>query len=91
MLFLLCGKVGKPMSTIRQEQIQGRLVAEISSMVQRDLKDPRLGFVTITGAEISRDLRHAKVYISVMGDETAEKESFAALNRAVGFIRGESS
>ncbi len=77
------------MSTIRQEQIQGRLVAEISRMIQRDLKDPRVGFVTITGADITRDLRYAKVYISVMGDKTAIEESFAALRRSVGYIRGE--
>lgn len=77
------------MSTIRQEQIQNRLVAEISDMLRRELKDPRLGFITITGAEISRDLRHAKVFISVMGDEQQKEDSMAALKRAVGLIRGE--
>ncbi len=77
------------MSTIRQEQIQGRLVQEISQMIQRDIKDPRVGFVTITGADITRDLRYAKVYISVMGDKTAIEESFAALRRSVGYMRGE--
>lgn len=78
------------MSTIRQEQIQNRLIAEISEMLRRDLKDPRLGFITITGAEISRDLRHAKVYISVLGgDEASSKNSLTALQSASGFIRGE--
>ncbi len=77
------------MSTIRQEQIQNRLIAEISEMLRRDLKDPRLGFITITGAEITRDLRHAKVFVSVMGDEKAKTDSLAALKSAVGLIRGE--
>ena len=77
------------MSTIRQEQIQNRLVEEVSDMLRRDLKDPRLGFVTVTGAEISRDLRHAKVYVSVLGSEDDKRQTLDALRRASGFIRGE--
>src|SRR5437879_6400480 len=77
------------MSTIRQEQVQNRLVEEISGMLRREIKDPRVGFATITGAEISRDLRHAKVFLSVMGEPEAQEESLAALRRASGWIRGE--
>src|SRR5205814_1309676 len=66
-----------------------QLVHEISEIIQRDLRDPRLGFVTVTGAEISRDLRYAKVYVSVLGDEEARKQSLKALNNAVGLMRGE--
>jgi len=58
-------------------------------MLRRDLKDPRLGFITITGAEVSRDLRHAKVFVSVMGDEHEAENSMAALRSAHGLIRGE--
>ena len=77
------------MSTIRQEQIQNRLIEEVSDMLHRDLKDPRLGFVTVTGAEITRDLRYAKVYISVLGTEEETNQCLDALKRASGFIRGE--
>ncbi len=77
------------MSTIRQEQIQKRLVEEVSDMLQRDLKDPRLGFVTVTGAEVSRDLRHAKLFVSILGDDENKQESMAALRSAAGRIRGE--
>ena len=77
------------MSTIRQEQVQNLLVEEISMMLQRELKDPRLGFVTVTGAEISRDLSHAKVFVSVLGSEEEQKSSMAALKSASGKIRGE--
>jgi len=77
------------MSTIRQEQIQNRLIEEISGMLRRDLKDPRLGFITVTSAEISRDLRNARVYVSVFGDEDQRKNSMIALQRATGKIRGE--
>src|SRR5215213_8960152 len=77
------------MSTIRQEQVQNRLIEEVSDMLHRDLKDPRLGFVTITGAEITRDLRYAKVYVSVMGSDEEKQHALDALKRASGFIRGE--
>ncbi len=77
------------MSSVRQEKVQAQLVQEISEIIQRELKDPRLGFVTLTGAEITRDLRHAKVYISVLGDAEAKKQSLKALNNAAGMLRGE--
>ena len=76
------------MSTIRQEQVQNLLVEEISIMLQRELKDPRLGFITVTGAEISRDLTHAKVFVSILGSDEEKKSSMAALKSATGLIRG---
>ena len=75
--------------SVRQEKIQEQLVQELSEMIRRELRDPRLGFVTLTGAEITRDLRHAKVFVSVMGDEEARKQSLKALNSASGMLRGE--
>jgi ribosome-binding factor A len=75
--------------TMRQERIQEQLVHEVSEMIQRDLKDPRIGFITLTGAEISRDLRHAKVFVSIMGDDEAKKQSMNALKSASGLLRGE--
>lgn len=77
------------MSTIRQEQVQNRLIEEVSEMLRRDLKDPRLGFVTVTGAEITRDLKFAKVFVSVLGSEEEKQQTLDALKRASGFIRGE--
>lgn len=75
--------------SVRQEKIQEQLVQEVSEMIRRDLRDPRVGFVTLTGAEISRDLRHAKIYVSVLGDDEARKQSLKALNSATGMLRGE--
>ena len=75
--------------TVRQEKVQEQLVQEISELIQREVRDPRVGFVTLTGAEISRDLRHAKVYVSMMGDDEARKQSLKALNGASGMLRGE--
>ena len=75
--------------SVRQEKVQEQLVQEISEMIQRDLGDPRLGFVTVTGSEISKDLRHAKVFVSIMGDAETQKQSLKALNGASGLLRGE--
>ena len=75
--------------TTRQERIKELLKAEISSIIMREMNDPRLGFVTITDAEITKDLQHAKVYISVLGDEKQKEETLKALQGAAGFIRSE--
>ncbi len=75
--------------SVRQEKVQEQLVHEISEIIQRELGDPRIGFVTVTGAEISRDLRHAKVFVSVLGDDDARKQSLKVLNSASGMLRGE--
>jgi ribosome-binding factor A len=56
-------------------------------LLQRELKDPRLGFVTVTEVDTTKDLRGAKVYVSVLGDEARWAASLAALASARGFIR----
>jgi ribosome-binding factor A len=53
------------------------------------MKDRRVGFVTVTGVRISPDLRHAKIFVSLMGSENEKKESLDALNRANGWVRHE--
>ncbi len=75
--------------SVRQERIQEQLVQELSEMIRRDLRDPRIGFVTLTGAEITRDLRHAKVFVSIYGTEDEQKQTLKALNSASGILRGE--
>ena len=59
---------------------------EISMIVQRQLKDPRLGFVTVTEVDTSSDLKHAKVFVSVLGPEEQWAASFKALESARGFV-----
>jgi ribosome-binding factor A len=58
-------------------------------MISRDMKDRRIGFVTVTGVQMSPDLRHAKVFVSLMGSENEKNESLAALNHAAGWVRHE--
>ena len=62
---------------------------EVSLMIARDMKDRRIGFVTVTGVELSPDLRHARIFVSLMGSESAKKEGLEALNHAAGWIRHE--
>ena len=62
---------------------------ELATMISREVKDPRLGFITITAVDVTRDLGHAKVFITVMGDNTAEQiqSNLDVLNDAAGFLR----
>jgi len=62
---------------------------EVASIVEKDLKDPRIGFITITNVELSNDLRHAKIFFSSLGNEEEQKRSLAGLDNAKGFIRKE--
>ena len=72
---------------MRLQRVNQLIREEISHMLQRELKDPRLGFVTITEVDVAKDLRTAKVYVSVLGSEAALKASLLALESARGFIR----
>lgn len=76
------------MST-RQEKVREFLKVEVSRIIQTRMRDPRLGFVTVTDAEVSKDLRHAKIFVSVLGSDEERDRSLATLQSAAGFIRGE--
>ena len=71
----------------RLDRVNQLIKEEISMVLQRELKDPRLGFVTVTEVETANDLRLAKVFVSVLGDEVKWASSLAALKSARGFIR----
>jgi ribosome-binding factor A len=78
---------GAPSS--RQQRVGDLLRAEISEIVQMKMRDPRLGFLTVTGVEVSRDLRHASVFVSVLGKEEDGSTALDTLNKASGFVRSE--
>jgi ribosome-binding factor A len=73
----------------RLDRVNQLLKEEVAEIVRRELKDPRIGFVTVTEVETSKDLRQAKVFISVLGSEPEWAQALAALEHAGGFIRGE--
>ena len=60
----------------------------VSAHIAGDLKDPRIGFVTVTGVDTSPDLRHARVYVSVLGGEEERERSLAGLQSSHGFLQG---
>ena len=73
----------------RSSQVAEVIKREMSDIISNHIKDPRLGFVTVTGVDLTDDLRYAKVYVSVYGEEDKRKESLQGLNSAKGFIRRE--
>ncbi len=77
------------MSARRRRQVGDLLRDEISFMIQRGLKDPRIGFASITRVDVSPDIRYATVFVSVLGTEDEQSETLVALNNASGLIRHE--
>ncbi len=73
----------------RPQRIALQIQHEVSSLISRNMKDRRIGFVTVTGVRMSPDLRHAKIFISLMGSENEKQESLETLNHATGWIRRE--
>ncbi len=73
----------------RQRRLGQLLKQEISELLAREIKDPRIAFVSITSVDVAPDLRHAKVYISVLGSESERKSTIAGLRSAAGYIRRE--
>ncbi|HEY1593689.1 MAG TPA: 30S ribosome-binding factor RbfA [Solirubrobacteraceae bacterium] len=75
------------MATGRMRRVNEAMRAVLSDAISKDLKDPRVGFVTVTAVKTSSDLRHARVYVSVLGDEHARAESIEGLRSAHGFLQ----
>ncbi len=71
----------------RMEKINEAMRREIGQIVHREIKDPRLEFVTITHVEVTKDLQHAKVYFSVLGDHEQAERAEQGLESARGFVR----
>ncbi|MFN7973199.1 MAG: 30S ribosome-binding factor RbfA [Acidobacteriota bacterium] len=78
-----------PRTYARAERVGSLIKEEVIAILSRDLKDPRLGFVTVTDVRLSPDLQHATVMVSVLGDDDARRESMRALASAAGFVRRE--
>ena len=76
------------MPTGRMRRVDGAVRAVLSDAIATQLQDPRVGFVTVTGVKTSSDLRHARVYVSVLGDDEARAASLDGLRSAHGFLQG---
>lgn len=76
------------MASARMRRVDEAMRAVLSDAIAKDLQDPRVGFVTVTGVKTSPDLRQARVYVSVLGDEQTRMASLAGLQAAHGFLQG---
>lgn len=72
----------------RMRRVDEAVRVVLSDAIAKDLQDPRVGFVTVTGVKTSPDLRHARVYVSVLGDQQTREDSLAGLRSAHGFLQG---
>jgi len=70
----------------RHERVAAQLRRDLATLIQQEVKDPEVGFVSVSDVEVTRDLGHAKVYVTVFDSDTA-KVCVGALNRSAGFLR----
>jgi ribosome-binding factor A len=75
------------MTTSRMRRVNEAVREVLSGHIAEDLKDPRIGFVTVTGVETSPDLRHARVYVSVLGSDDERQAAMDGLQSAAGFLQ----
>lgn len=72
----------------RTDRVAALVLREVTRIVREEVRDPRIGFVTFTGANVSPDLGSGRIYVSVLGTEAEKRESLAGLRSAAHFIRG---
>ncbi|PKM41941.1 MAG: ribosome-binding factor A [Firmicutes bacterium HGW-Firmicutes-8] len=77
------------MASHRANRVAEEIKREITKMLRDEIKDPRVGFVTVTGVEVTPDIRYAKVFISIYGDDESKVQSLKAMESAKGFVRSE--
>jgi ribosome-binding factor A len=78
-----------PRDFTRAARIADQIQRDLSDLIRQEVKDPRIGLVTITAVEVSRDLSHAKVYVSSLGGVASSEQSVYALQHAAGFLRSQ--
>ena len=76
------------MSSQRPGRVQEAIRQEVSKICQGEMKDPRIGFITITKVDLTDDLRYARIYFSILGEDKDKKLALKGLNNAKGYIKG---
>jgi ribosome-binding factor A len=77
------------MTTARSARIADQIQRELAEVIRTEMRDPRVGLVTLTGVELSRDQSHAKVFFTVLGAASEGEDALEGLGRAAGFLRSE--
>ena len=75
----------------RIKRVEELIQEEVADILQKEIKDPRIGFVTVSGVKVSKDLQNALVFVTVLGSEDNVKKSLECLENATGFVRVELS
>ncbi|MGE7601749.1 30S ribosome-binding factor RbfA [Peribacillus sp. NPDC097675] len=75
--------------SLRANRVGEQMKKELSEIIGRKIKDPRIGFVTVTDVDVTGDLQQATVYISVLGDQEQREKTLQGLEKAKGFMRSE--
>lgn len=78
-----------PKDASRPRRVAEQIQRELAELIQLEVKDPRVGMVTLTGVEVSADYAHAKVYFSLLGDQAQIEAALKGLNSAAGFLRSQ--
>ncbi len=76
-------------NNVRVHRVAEQIKKEVSQLIQNEIKDPRIGFITVTDVEVTGDLQQATIYISILGSEAQKRDSLLGLGKAEGFIRRE--
>ncbi|QGP52963.1 Ribosome-binding factor A [Piscirickettsia salmonis] len=71
----------------RTQRIADQMQKELAELLQQEMKDPRIGMITVSGVDVSKDLAHAKVYVTMMEEAEAREEALVVLQKAAGFLR----
>jgi len=82
------GPDGKNLQGVRSDRMADLIKQEVADILTKKVRDPRIGFVTVTGVDISRDFRNASIYVCFQ-EKQDDKKGIAALKKAAGFVRGE--
>ena len=77
------------MGKVKVERVKKRIKIEASQIIQRELSDPRMGFVTVTKVELTEDFKFASIYVSILADGPEQRNTMRALEHARGFIQSE--
>lgn len=78
-----------PKDSSRSRRVAEQIQRELADLIQLDLKDPRVGMITLTGVDVTSDYSHAKIYFSLLGDQERLKQALEGLNSASGYLRSQ--
>lgn len=78
-----------PKDSSRARRVAEQIQRELAELIQLELKDPRVGMITITGVDVTSDYSHAKVFFSLLGDQARLQQALVGLNSAAGYLRSQ--